>query len=246
MAIPAKYFGLVPAGGFGTRFCGPKPKQYAQLGNQTVIEHSVQALLSDSRIGRVYVVCSEADAECEALFESESRVKVLKLAGQERVNTVLNALNYLLQNMLVQDTDWVLVHDAARPGLGKKQLVSLIDKGSDHVAGALLAIPLADTLKQGEMNEEGEVTSQITIPRKGLWCAQTPQMFRAQALSMALAECLYKGMNVTDEANAIETMGISPLIVQGGLRNMKITLPDDLAHVACLMGLQAQSDTNND
>lgn len=241
MAISAKYFGLVPAGGSGSRFGSSTPKQYARLGDKTVIEHSVLALLADARLERVYVVCHAQDPVCESLFGANERVTVLKLAGLERVNTVLNALHALLENAHIAETDWVLVHDAVRPGLDKNSLKSLIDQASGHVVGALLALPLADTLKRGSPLESGETISQATLPRQGLWCAQTPQMFRAQALSLALAECLYQQVVVTDEACAIETMGVSPLLVHGSLVNMKITLPQDLQHVADLMGLSCES-----
>lgn len=229
------YIGLVPAGGAGQRFGGPVPKQYASLGAARVIEHSVQALLADVRVARVYVVVSENDELAEVLFEGNPQVKILKLAGKERVNTVLNALNHLIENMLINDTDWVLVHDAARPGLALDDLARLIDVASEHVAGGLLAVPMPDTLKKAEVTEEGEVISRTTVPRDGIWAAQTPQMFRAQALSLALTECLYKGMAVTDEASAIEAMGISPLLIEGRLENMKITRPNDLSLVARMM-----------
>lgn len=233
----AKYIGLVPAGGAGQRFGGPVPKQYASLGSARVIEHSVQALLADERVSKVYVVVSENDELAEVLFDGNLKVAVLKKAGKERVNTVLNALNHLIENMLINDTDWILVHDAARPGLVLSDLSRLIDVASEHVAGGLLAVPMPDTLKKAETTEDGEVISRTTVPREGMWAAQTPQMFRAQALSLALTECLYKGMAVTDEASAIEAMGISPLLLEGRLENMKITRPNDLSLVARLMGI---------
>lgn len=241
MARTAKYFGLVPAGGTGRRFGGELAKQYAMLGQQTVLERSVQALLADPRVEKVFVVTAAADEKAQALFAGRTRVKCLSLAGKERVNTVANALNHLLESFAIQETDWVLVHDAARPGLNALALKSLIDLASEHVVGGLLALPVADTLKKASVAEEGEVISQHTIPREQLWAAQTPQMFRAQALSMAIAECRYKGLQLTDDASAIETMGMCPLIVPGHLENMKITHPDDLRIVATLLGLNQEN-----
>lgn len=241
MASTARYFGLVPAGGTGRRFGAKTPKQYAILGGQTVLEHSVQALLADSRVEKVFVVVAQGDSTAESLFEGNLQVKCLPVAGAERANTVLNALNHLLQNFMVGETDWVLVHDAARPGLGQHALKTLIDQASEHVAGGLLAVPVADTLKNVVVAEEGEVIAQRTVPRDQLWAAQTPQMFRAQALSMAISECLYKGLALTDDASAIETMGIGPLIVPGHLENMKITQADDLRIVARLLGLNQEN-----
>lgn len=240
MAKTAKYFGLVPAGGAGRRFGGEIPKQYAMLGAQTVIERSVQALLADSRVEKVFVVVAQGDSTAESLFAGNTKVKCLPVAGAERANTVLNALNHLLQNFLVNETDWILVHDAARPGLNAAALQALIDQASEHVAGGLLAMPVADTLKKASVADEGEVIAQLTIPRADLWAAQTPQMFRAQALSMAISECLYKGLALTDDASAIETMGIGPLIVPGHLENMKITQADDLRIVAKLLDLNRE------
>ena len=222
MARIAKYFGLVPAGGAGRRFGGSIPKQYAMLGAKTVLEHSVEALLADPRVEKVFVVVASDDSTALALFRGNSQVTCLPLGGQERVNSVLNGLNHLLENLLVGETDWVLVHDAARPGLSAAALKSLIDQGSEHIAGALLAVPVADTLKRTSLAQEGEVIAQHTVPRDHLWAAQTPQMFRAQALSMAISECLYKGAQLTDDASAIETLGIGPLIVPGHVENMKI------------------------
>ncbi|WP_334119217.1 2-C-methyl-D-erythritol 4-phosphate cytidylyltransferase [Limnobacter sp.] len=241
MAKAARYFGLVPAGGAGRRFGGSTPKQYALLGGKTVLEHSVQALLVDPRVEKVFVVVAQEDSMAQALFADNPKIKCLPVAGAERVNTVLNALNLLLENFMVNETDWVLVHDAARPGLNAAALKALIDQASEHVAGGLLALPVADTLKKTTVAEEGEVIAQHTVPRVHLWAAQTPQMFRAQALSMAISECIYKGLQLTDDASAIETMGIGPLIVPGHIENMKITQADDLRIVARLLGLSQEN-----
>lgn len=241
MARIAKYFGLVPAGGAGRRFGGSIPKQYAMLGAKTVLEHSVEALLADPRVEKVFVVVASDDSTALALFRGNSQVTCLPLGGQERVNSVLNGLNHLLENFLLSETDWVLVHDAARPGLSAAALKSLIDQGSEHIAGALLAVPVADTLKRTSLAQEGEVIAQHTVPRDHLWAAQTPQMFRAQALSMAISECLYKGAQLTDDASAIETLGIGPLIVPGHVENMKITQAEDLRTVARLLGLHQEN-----
>jgi 2-C-methyl-D-erythritol 4-phosphate cytidylyltransferase len=240
MARTAKYFGLVPAGGAGRRFGSDFPKQYALLGATTVLERSVQALLADPRLEKVFVVLAQGDMRGAALFEGNSKVTCLPVAGEERANTVLNALNHLLNNFIVNETDWILVHDAARPGLNSVALATLIDQASEHVAGGLLAMPVVDTLKKGNVAEEGEVVAQHTVPRSQLWAAQTPQMFRAQALSLAISECLFKGVQLTDDASAIETMGIGPLIVPGHVENMKITVADDLRVVAKLLDVNGE------
>ncbi len=240
MAKAAKYFGVVPAGGIGRRLGGKIPKQHISLGGLTVLERSVYALLADSRVVRVFVVVTPDDTFSAALFAGQPKVSCLPVAGQERTNTVLNALNHLLDHLIVSETDWVLVHDAVRPGLKANALAALIDQASEHVAGGVLAMPVVDTLKQVQTVAGGEVIVQHTVPRKHLWAAQTPQMFRAQALSLAIAECLYQGIELTDDASAIEAMGVSPLIVPGHLENMKITTADDLHVLAALLDLKQE------
>lgn len=237
MASEPKFFGLIPAGGVGSRFGGPVPKQYAKLGGKTLLEWSAAALLADARIIKVYVVVSPDDDLAETLFADDPRVQVLAKGGKLRANTVLNGLNHLLENMMVGETDWVLVHDAARPGLQATDLSRLIDEASTHIVGGILALPMPDTLKRVERTEEGEIIVQTTLSREGVWAAQTPQMFRAQALSLALAECQYKGAVVTDEASAIETMGMSPQVVRGSLSNLKVTEAADLNTVGKLLGV---------
>ncbi len=236
-----QYVALVPAGGVGKRFGAPLPKQYAQIAGVSLLQYAVKALLADRRIQKVFVVVTQEDDNAELLLaEFGDQVHVLPLAGKERVNTVANALNYLLEHAVVSETDWVLVHDAARPGLPLSCLSALIDQASQHPVGGFLALPIADTLKQTEMLESGDVVSGQTVSRHNLWAAQTPQMFRCQALSLALNECLYKGAAITDEAGAIEVMGMRPLIVRGSLANIKVTVASDLPVVQAFMGARIE------
>ncbi|HEX4843602.1 MAG TPA: 2-C-methyl-D-erythritol 4-phosphate cytidylyltransferase [Limnobacter sp.] len=232
----AKYFGLIPAGGSGQRFGASFPKQYADLGGVAVLQRSVQALLADPRIEVVYVVVAQNDSRANCLLAGMARVEVLALAGPERANTVLNALTHLLKGNHLAPTDWVLVHDAARPGLSNSALARLIDHAGDHPSGGLLALPVVDTLKRATV-QDGTANVQQTVPRAGLWAAQTPQMFRAGALGDAIAGCLEQGTLLTDDASAMECLGHSPLLVPGHIENMKITLPADLEAVAKLLGL---------
>lgn len=232
-----QYFALVPAGGVGKRFGAPLPKQYAQISGTSLLQYAVGALLAESRIQKVFVVVTPEDDNAEYLLSSfGDKVQILSLAGKERINTVANALNYLLEQAIVSETDWLLVHDAARPGLPVNSLSLLIDQASEHIVGGLLALPVPDTLKHCETLETGEVVSRSTVSRNHFWAAQTPQMFRCQALSLALNECLYKGAEITDEAGAIEAMGMSPLLVRGSITNMKVTVASDLPIVQALMG----------
>ncbi|HEX4880143.1 MAG TPA: 2-C-methyl-D-erythritol 4-phosphate cytidylyltransferase [Limnobacter sp.] len=236
MPKAAKYFGLIPAGGSGQRFGASLPKQYANMGGMAVVQRSVQALLADPRIELVYVVVSGDDRHAQRLLDGLAQVEVLALAGPERANTVLNALTHLLAADRVAPNDWVLVHDAARPGLSASALARLIDCVGDHPAGGLLALPVADTLKMATV-ADGVASVRHTVPRAGLWAAQTPQMFKAEALAQAIAGCLKQGLSLTDDASAMESLGHAPLLVPGHIENMKITLPADLEAVAKLLGL---------
>lgn len=238
MPASPRMIGLIPAAGHGTRFGSQQPKQYMALGGLSLLAHSAKALLADHRVSRVFVAVAPGDVAAAPALAGIDGVELIHTGGQERVNTVLNSINHLLENGRVGELDWLLVHDAARPGLDAESLGRLIDQASEHVAGGLLALPVADTLKRAHPMEGGVHSAAQTVPRDDLWAAQTPQMFRAQALQMALSESLFKGLKVTDEASAIEMLGISPLLVQGRLSNMKVTFPEDLPVVARLMGVE--------
>lgn len=244
MAKAARFFGLVPAGGAGRRFGGTQPKQYAMLGGRTVLEHSVNALLADKRVEHVFVLVADGDTQAITLFSACERVSCLAFAGEERVNTVLNGLQAMLQSGKAALQDWVLVHDAARPGLAASALAELIDAASAHPVGGLLALPVVDTLKKASQPESGgggvksPPHAEGTVPRTGLWAAQTPQMFRIGNLRDAIEHCLKIGLGLTDDASAIEATGGAPLLVRGHFENMKITMPGDLDIVARLTGLE--------
>ena len=157
-------------------------------------------------------------------LDTKSRLHLHYTGGDSRAQTVLNTLN----SITVADDDWVLVHDAARPGLDATLLNYLLDSLEEDAVGGLLALPLADTLKQS--NDENR--SEKTIPRTHLWQAQTPQMFRFNMLKAALQS---NGGTATDEAQAIEALGLQPKLVVGSLKNMKVTYPQDVAVVEALM-----------
>ena len=223
-----RYVALVPAAGHGTRFGTQQAKQYASLAGRPMIFHALAVLLSDPRVARVFVALAADDTRWESHnWEAfGKRVEVLRCGGATRAETVLNSLE-LLQEQLAQ-TDWVLVHDAARPCLPVADLSRLIDKLGDAPIGGLLAAPLADTLKRADTNQ----SVAATLPRDNLWRAQTPQMFRFGILRDALRAALSAnapGSIPTDEAGAIEALGHRPELVAGSARNIKVTYPEDLA-----------------
>ncbi|MHB8915951.1 MAG: 2-C-methyl-D-erythritol 4-phosphate cytidylyltransferase [Thiobacillus sp.] len=212
---------LVPAAGVGSRMQSDCPKQYLPVHGEPLIAHTLRALARESRIAMLVVVVSPDDAYWEIYDWSEwqDRLRVLRCGGETRAQSVLNGLDTLSAD--TADETWVLVHDAARPCLPREALARLIDAVQIDVVGGLLAVPVADTLKRADL--DGRVAT--TEPRAGLWQAQTPQMFRYGMLKRAL---LAAGTDITDEASAIEQLGLSPLLVEADSRNLKITRPRDL------------------
>ena len=234
MTTAARYFALIPAAGSGQRFSANaptlSPKQYQRLGNKTVLEHSLQAFSDNPLIERIYLVIAAGD-QLIAQINLPAKVKLLRVGGPSRHTSVLNGLQAMASECSA--TDWVLVHDAARPGLTSDLVTRLIEEVDSNSAGGLLALPLADTLKREHNGRSTE-----TIPRAHLWQAQTPQMFQHQKLQHALQQALEAGQEVTDEASAIEALGWHPKLVAGTLRNMKITYAQELDIVAKLMELK--------
>lgn len=206
------------------------PKQYLPLNGKPMVSHSIQTFFASPRIAGIHLALSQDDFFWRSLtLDDNSRLNLHYTGGETRAQTVLNTLNAIRAKL--EPDDWILVHDAARPGLTDKLLNALLDELESDAVGGLLALPLADTLKQG--NVDARVTQ--TIPREGLWQAQTPQMFRFQVLHDALRA--FDGVP-TDEAQAVEALGLQPKLVMGSLRNMKVTYPQDLA----LMELMMQKD----
>jgi 2-C-methyl-D-erythritol 4-phosphate cytidylyltransferase len=210
---------IIPAAGNGTRMANVLPKQYIPLAGKPIIAHIIQTFFNHPRIASIHLALSPEDKFWPSLaLKTESRLHIHHTGGDSRSETVLNTL----QAMRVDNDDWVLVHDAARPGLSHASLNRLLDTLATDEIGGLLALPVADTIKKS--NEVNLVNQ--TISRQNLWQAQTPQMFHYAMLKQALAE--YDGLP-TDEAEAIEALGFSPKLVHGELRNLKVTYPEDLA-----------------
>jgi 2-C-methyl-D-erythritol 4-phosphate cytidylyltransferase len=212
---------IVPAGGSGTRFGASIPKQYAVIAGRTVLEHSLRALLSVPAIERVYLAVQANDARAQRLLDdspSLASVRLLACAGETRSQTVLQALN-AIRSELRRDAQ-VLVHDAARPCVTRNNIESLIAVAGDNPVGGLLGLPIADTVKR--VSADGKYVE--TVSREGLWRAQTPQLFRYETLQHALST----SPGATDESQAIEALGLHPVLVPGDARNIKITLADDL------------------
>lgn len=207
------------------------PKQYLPLGGRSMLEHSIDAMLADARIERVFVIVAPADTRWQTLRVQAGRVEFLPVGGPSRAESVRNGLDSIAGR--VSDDDRVLVHDAARPCLGAAELARLIDEAGGEEGGGLLAVPLRDTLKRGE---DGRV--ETTLDRSSLWCAQTPQLFRLRSLRAALASGSLAG--ITDEAGAMERAGHAPRLVPGVSSNLKITTPEDVVLASAVLGAQGR------
>ena len=224
---PFRIVALVPAAGIGARASDARPdqipKQYRHIAGRPMLLHAVQALLADPRIEQVRVVTAPHDLIAQGLLADLPRTLCCPVGGAERSDTVLNGLE---QAGLARN-DWVLVHDAARPGLPIQALARLIDACLENGVGGLLALPVADTIKYAD--QTGCVDK--TVDRAHLWAAQTPQMFRVGLLIDALRKAKQAGQLLTDEAQAMELAGYQPLLVPGSGRNAKVTWPDDFEWV---------------
>jgi 2-C-methyl-D-erythritol 4-phosphate cytidylyltransferase len=200
-----RFFGLVPAAGAGERMGHVTPKQYLPLLGRPMLYHSLSALLAGGRIDTVFVVLAPDDREFRQhdWREFGERVAPLYCGGATRHDSVLNGL--VAASSTVQPDDWMLVHDAARPCLGQRELQRMLDVLAMDDVGGILAVPVADTLKRADAS--GKIDS--TEPREHLWQAQTPQMFRHGLLLHALGRMA----KVTDESGAIEAMGLKPKLV---------------------------------
>jgi 2-C-methyl-D-erythritol 4-phosphate cytidylyltransferase len=219
------FYALIPAAGAGTRMGGEMPKQYLPLNSIPLIAHALIVLAREPRIAKLFVAISPDDAWWDNYEWQgwEDRLQVLRCGGATRADTVLNGLEAMAEWCAADD--WVLVHDAARPCLPAASLSRLLDEVSDDAVGGLLAVPVADTLKRAVAGAASGARAEATVPRAGLWQAQTPQMFRHGQLSEALRAA---GNDMTDEASAIEQLGLRPKLVESDSRNLKVTYPQDL------------------
>lgn len=214
-----RYIALIPAAGVGARMAADGPKQYLAIGAKPMLRHTVDAFRSSPLIAHVYVVVSAGDGYIDGVLPAAAGVTVLRCGGASRMESVQNALRQLGE--VLTDRDWVLVHDAARPGLDAALIEKLITTVGDDPVGGLLALPVVDTVKRAA----GSAVT--TVARDGLWLAQTPQMFRYRLLCDALAAATDASV-ITDDASAVEAMGLSPRLVEGHPRNLKVTLPADI------------------
>jgi len=219
----SRYLAVIPAAGTGSRVGGALPKQYLAIGGHPLLHFAIARLCAHAAIERVCVVLSPNDAHFDSFDWKPfaAKLSALRVGGDSRAASVLNGVEKLSGD--ANADDWILVHDAARPCLSAQMLDRLIGEVGDDAAGGLLAVPVADTLKRA--GDDGR--SIRTEPRAGLWQAQTPQMFRYGLLLRALRACDLD--LATDEAAAIEALGLHPRLIQSDASNLKVTHAQDLA-----------------
>lgn len=212
-----------------------KPKQYVELAGRTLLEWAVAPLLGHQSIERIVVVLAPADPYWrESPLANAPRIESA-VGGRERADSVRAGLAALARE--ARADDWVLVHDAARPCLTNEDLARLMSALADDAVGGLLATPVVDTLKRAD--DDGFVAE--TVSRDGLWRAMTPQMFRFGVLERALRTAAERGLAVTDEAQAVEMLGLRAKLVEGSSDNLKITMPPDLERAAHILAARGHT-----
>ncbi len=212
---------VIAAAGASTRYGGSIPKPYLRIAGKSLLEHALRALARVPGLAGGVVVTAPGDRRFQRLPKAARRGIVAATGGPTRAMSVLNGLQALVT---AAPEDWVLVHDAARPCVPPADLSALVAECRRDAVGGLLAMPVTDTLKQAD--DDGR--SARTLPRERLWRAQTPQMFRHARLVRALMRALGEGFDATDEASAIEGLGLKPRLVEGSPLNIKVTRPADL------------------
>ncbi|HEX2334226.1 MAG TPA: 2-C-methyl-D-erythritol 4-phosphate cytidylyltransferase [Burkholderiales bacterium] len=218
-------YALIPAAGRGSRLSAEVPKQYLPLAGRPMLWHAARAVCVPS-VESVFVVLAPDDRAFAALDWSAfaGKLEPLYCGGETRRDSVYNGL--VAAMTVVEASDWMLVHDAARPCLPRKDLDTLVRETQNDEVGGILGLPIADTVKRAAKDESGAQRVAATENRSLLWLAQTPQMFRAGLLLQALKRA--RGAP-TDEAAAVEQMGLKPRLIAGSRENLKVTWLEDIA-----------------
>jgi len=223
---------LLPTAGTGSRLGGDLPKQFQELAGRPMLAYAIEAFCQTPEIQSVWVGVNPGFIDnpiLGRLVASDTPLHFLATGGPTRQETVRNTLAAMLSSG-ISESDWVLVHDAARPGISTHLIQKLIKAVTPSNGGGLLALPVADTLKLADLNSAlagSYAHVEKTISRNHLWQAQTPQMFPVKKLHDALEDGIRMEADITDEASAMELTGLKPLLVEGAMRNFKVTHPAD-------------------
>ncbi len=222
----ARVWVVVPAAGVGRRMQSAIPKQYLKINGCTVLQHTLNCFSDHADIDGIVVALHAEDPYWNSAKIDVPGKKLYTVeGGEERSDSVLNALEYLTLMEQLDDSSWVMVHDAARPCLQQQDINSLLAIRNDSVVGGILATPVRDTMKRS-IAATNEIAHSEN--RENLWHALTPQLFRLGELRESLKTALAKGIQITDESSALESAGKHPLIVEGCSSNIKITQAADL------------------
>ena len=229
-----RFLALIPAAGSGSRMAGSVPKQYLEIAGRPLLAHAIARLADHPLVEQVFVVLAPQDTYFAQRDWRAFAGKLMPLycGGATRAQSVFNGL--VAASDAIEASDWVLVHDAARPCLRRAELDRLLERLRDDSTGGLLAVPVTDTLKRAG----GGAEVLRTEPRDNLWLAQTPQMFRYRLLLEALR--LARDADATDEARAVEGLGLKPRLVMGSMRNIKVTYAEDLALAELILQSEAR------
>ncbi|MFQ3196236.1 MAG: 2-C-methyl-D-erythritol 4-phosphate cytidylyltransferase [Colwellia sp.] len=236
IALPQQFVVIVPAAGAGKRMLANCPKQYLTIDNKTILEHTVERLLSHPLVNKVIIALSDNDEYFPRTSLVNNKNIQTVIGGKERVDSVLAGLKVI-------DTEcyaWVLVHDAARPCVSHDDISNLMKACIEKQTGGLLASPVRDTMKRSFSGDLAEQQVLKTVVRENLWHALTPQMFKVKALKEAIINGLSQDAEITDESSAIEFANLPSLLVWASSENIKITHPDDLALAAFFLAKQKQ------
>jgi 2-C-methyl-D-erythritol 4-phosphate cytidylyltransferase len=231
-ALTSRVFAVVPAAGVGSRMQADRPKQYLSLHDQTIMEHTLHQLLAFTPIEKIILPISNGDEYWPDISLNGHPKIVSCEGGSERFESVLNGLNKLLE-CDAKDDDWVMVHDVARPCIQHEDLQKLINNACEQ--GAILGAQVRDTMKR--TNEKGEIVT--TVEREYLWHALTPQLAPIGILKNAIETAIKDGVSITDEASALEHVGLTPKMVAGAPSNIKVTRPEDLSLAAMYLSNQS-------
>jgi 2-C-methyl-D-erythritol 4-phosphate cytidylyltransferase len=230
--LEPRFIAIVPAAGIGKRMQSEIPKQYLKIGQLTILEHTVNRLLTHAQIDRVIIALNKNDPYfAETNLASNEQVDIV-IGGKERVDSVLAGLKIIDS----QKYPWVLVHDAARPCVSHKDISALISDCTRQQQGGILAYATRDTMKRS--NPQQTITH--TENRENLWHALTPQLFQTVQLITAIEQALHNNISLTDESSAIEALGLPSRVVEGASDNIKITTPSDLALATFILQQQRE------
>lgn len=221
---------VIPAAGHGSRMQSNIPKQFLTVGGKTLLQYSIEAVCADSRVTEVIVAVSNPDSNDlpDASELAVSQTVTYVRGGETRAESVCKGVEYAL----AQGATHALVHDAARPCLPKEALARVIDSGVASQHGAILAIPVRDSLKRAMSLNNHAAHIEESVEREHLWQAQTPQVFHARTLLNGIHHMGVHNPQLTDEASAMQWLGYQPILVEGAFKNLKVTHPEDFECVA--------------